>query len=75
MWCIIVDMDRLRSIGYAAKRIGVTVKTLQRWDKKGLLPATRTLTGKRMYSDAQINALVNGECDFPHEHRGDASAI
>lgn len=32
------------------KKIGVSVKTLQRWDKNGKLPAKRTLSGHRFYT-------------------------
>ncbi|WP_242031205.1 zinc ribbon domain-containing protein, partial [Anabaena sp. FACHB-1237] len=32
-----------------AKKIGVSVKTLQRWDVEGKLPAKRTLSGHRFY--------------------------
>ncbi len=36
-----------------AKLINVSVKTLQRWDKKGLLPAYRTPTDRRYYTHEQ----------------------
>lgn len=36
--------------GAAARRLGVTVKTLQRWDRDGLFaPLTRSLAGLRLY--------------------------
>lgn len=34
-----------------AKRLGVTVKTLQNWDKSGKLPAHRTITNRRYYTE------------------------
>lgn len=37
-----------------AKKIGVTVLTLQRWDNKGLLVADRTPTNRRYYTDAHL---------------------
>lgn len=33
--------------------LGVSVKTLQRWDKKGLLVAYRTPTNRRYYTHEQ----------------------
>ncbi len=42
-------MENTTSIGKAAKLLGVTVKTLQRWDREGrLIPATRTDTHRRL---------------------------
>ena len=36
-----------------AELLGVSVKTLQRWDKKGLLVAYRTPTNRRYYTHEQ----------------------
>ena len=36
-----------------AKLLGVSVRTLQRWDKKGLLVAYRTPTDRRYYTHEQ----------------------
>ena len=33
-----------------AKLVGVSVKTLQRWDREGILKANRTLTNRRYYT-------------------------
>ncbi|MBV0931032.1 IS607 family transposase [Lentilactobacillus sp. IMAU92037] len=35
-----------------AERIGVSVKTLQKWDRQGKLPAKRTVTNRRYYTEA-----------------------
>ena len=35
------------SAGEAARALGVSVKTIQRWDKAGLLPVIRTATNQR----------------------------
>ncbi len=51
---IIAYMENTYSIGVAAKRIGVTVHTLQRWDRNGTLIACRSLTNQRFYTDEQI---------------------
>jgi predicted site-specific integrase-resolvase len=37
-----------------AKLLGVTVKTLQRWDKSGRLPAKRSLTNYRYYTEEDL---------------------
>jgi predicted site-specific integrase-resolvase len=43
------------SVGETAKRLGVTVKTLQRWDReKRFVPSVRTATNRRMYTEDQI---------------------
>ncbi|WP_230966431.1 MerR family transcriptional regulator [Nostoc commune] len=37
-----------------AKKLNITVKTLQRWDKCGKLPAKRTLSNYRYYTDEDL---------------------
>lgn len=37
-----------------AKLVGVTVKTLQRWDRTGRLTALRTATNRRYYNDTHL---------------------
>ncbi len=47
------------STGRAAKLLGVTVKTLQRWEREGrLIPAARTDSNRRCYTEAQIRAFL-----------------
>lgn len=41
-----------------AKRIGVSVKTLQKWDRIGVLPAKRTITNRRYYADEDLTAAL-----------------
>lgn len=45
-------------VGEAAKRVGRSVKTLQRWDRTGVLTACRTATGRRYYTDTQIRQAL-----------------
>ena len=52
------DMNDTFSVGEAARRLGKTVKTLQRWDKSGILKAGKTPTGRRVYSESQIREFV-----------------
>ena len=42
------------SIGEFAKKIGVSVNTLQRWDREGILTANRTPTNRRYYTEEQL---------------------
>jgi predicted site-specific integrase-resolvase len=52
-------MENTMSIGNAAKLLGVTVKTLQRWDREGrLIPAARTKTNRRLYTESQLRAFI-----------------
>jgi putative resolvase len=41
-------------IGEFARKIGVSVKTVQRWDKSGKIPARRTLSGYRYYTEEDV---------------------
>lgn len=47
--------------GQAAKILGVSVKTLQRWDREGILTAMRTPTNRRYYTMSQVQSLNGGE--------------
>ena len=46
------------SITEFARRLGVTVKTLQRWDREGLLVALRTPTHRRVYTDEHLYQIL-----------------
>lgn len=47
------------STGKAAKRLGVSVKTLQRWEREGrLIPVGRTDSNRRLYTEAQLQAFI-----------------
>ena len=41
-----------------AKRLGVSIKTLQRWDREGVLVAKRTPTNRRYYTEDQYLEYV-----------------
>jgi predicted site-specific integrase-resolvase len=41
-----------------AKRITVSVKTIQKWDRLGILPAKRTITNRRYYTDDDVAAAL-----------------
>lgn len=47
-------MSNTYSSGEFSRLIGRTVKTIQRWDRDGVLSASRTPTGRRFYTDADL---------------------
>jgi putative resolvase len=49
------------SAGEAARALGVSVKTIQRWDKAGLLPVIRTATNQRRIPVETIHHLLKGQ--------------
>lgn len=46
-----------------AERLGVTVRTLQKWDNAGKLKAYRTPTNRRYYTEEQYLNYVNNKQD------------
>lgn len=52
-------MENTIGTGKAAKLLGVTVKTLQRWEReKRLIPIARTTTNRRLYTVSQIRSFI-----------------
>lgn len=52
-------MESTISTGKAAKLLGVSVKTLQRWEREGrLIPTARTDSNRRLYTESQIREFV-----------------
>ncbi len=49
------------SAGEAGRALGVSVKTIQRWDKAGLLPVTRTATNQRRIPEVFIHHLLKAQ--------------
>jgi excisionase family DNA binding protein len=45
----------------AARRLSVTVDTLRRWEREGLISPHRTPGGHRRYQPDVIDALANGK--------------
>lgn len=43
-----------------AERLNVTLKTLQRWDRMGILKAKRTPTNRRYYTEEMLEDFLNG---------------
>lgn len=48
-------MNRLVSINEASKQLGVSISTLRRWDKSGVLVAEKTPNGHRRYDLNKLN--------------------
>ena len=48
-------MSRLININETSKQLGVSISTLRRWDKAGILIAERTPKGHRRYDIHKIN--------------------
>lgn len=46
-----------------AEMIGVSVKTLQRWDREGVLKAYRTPKDRRYYTDKQYAEYIQARKD------------
>lgn len=55
------------SIGQAAKRLGVSIDTLRRWDQKGKLKAIRSPTDRRYYTPKQIEDALEGKFEEKEE--------
>lgn len=51
-------MDKIYKPKEVSKILNVTVFTLQVWDRKGKLKAYRTPTGRRYYTEKQINEVL-----------------
>lgn len=52
-------MENTITIDKAAKLLGVTVKTLQRWEREGkLYPIGRTATNRRLYTESQLRVFI-----------------
>ena len=52
-------MENTIGTSKAAKLLGVTVKTLQRWEReKRLIPIARTSTNRRLYTITQIHSFI-----------------
>jgi MerR family transcriptional regulator, heat shock protein HspR len=53
-----VNSDPVYTIGVAAKMVGVSVQLLRVYEKEGLILSSRTETGRRMYSDLEIEKIL-----------------
>ncbi|WP_367280873.1 IS607 family transposase [uncultured Chloroflexus sp.] len=52
-------MESTMSTGKAAKLLGVSVKTLQRWEREGrLIPVAQTDRNRRLYTETQLREFI-----------------
>ncbi|AAB97992.1 conserved hypothetical protein [Methanocaldococcus jannaschii DSM 2661] len=51
-------MERHYTLKEASKILGVSIKTLQRWDKAGKIKCIRTLGGKRRVPESEIKRIL-----------------
>ena len=54
-------MERHYTLKEASKILGVTVKTLQNWDRQGKIRAVRTVGGRRRISESEIKRILEGK--------------
>lgn len=57
----IIDMERMYSVGEAARRLGVHISTIQRWDREGRIRVVRTAGGKRRIPESEVRRLLGVE--------------
>jgi len=55
------------SVPQASQFLGVSIDTLRRWDKKGLLKATRSPLGHRLFSQSDLD-IIKGKRNGHHSH-------
>lgn len=48
-------------VGEFAEKVGVSISTLQRWDRTDVLKSRRTPTNQRYYTDEDLNKVLNSE--------------
>jgi len=51
-------MERLYTLKEAKKLLGVTTKTIQRWDKQGKIRVVRTIGGRRRIPESEIKRIL-----------------
>ena len=61
-----MNSETLFSIGKTAKMLGVSIETIRRWEKKGLIKGIRTPTNYRRFPESEIERLRG---KLPHSVR------
>ncbi len=70
------NQDTLLPISDVAKKLGVSIQTLRRWDKSGRLKAERAADGARMYPAKQVKDIIaNGLPAEVNETEGSKGVI
>ena len=57
-------------VGEFAEKIGVSISTLQRWDRTDVLKSKRTPTNQRYYTDEDLNKVLNLETEAKRKSVG-----
>jgi len=57
--------EKLLTLGEAKKILGVTTRTIQRWDKEGKIRIIRTLGGRRRVPDSEISRIIGEDKTVP----------
>lgn len=52
--------DEQLPIGEVARLLGVSVETIRRWDKEGLIQSSRTLGGQRRFARSEVERAKAG---------------
>ena len=50
-------------VGEFSEKVGVSISTLQRWDRTNVLKSRRTPTNQRYYTDEDLNKVLNLEAE------------
>ena len=50
-------------VGEFSEKVGVSISTLQRWDRTNVLKSKRTPTNQRYYTDEDLNKVLNLETE------------
>ncbi len=53
--------EKIYTVSQFSAKIGVHVKTLQLWDRKGIFKARRTPTNRRYYTDEDYQNYLKGK--------------
>lgn len=56
-------------VGEFAEKIGVSISTLQRWDRTDVLKSKRTPTNQRYYTDEDLNKVLNLESETEEKRK------
>lgn len=56
-------------VGEFAEKVGVSISTLQRWDRTNVLKSKRTPTNQRYYTDEDLNKVLNLEAETKSQRK------
>ena len=57
-------------VGEFSEKVGVSISTLQRWDRTDVLKSRRTPTNQRYYTDEDLNKVLNLETESKRKNVG-----